>query len=274
MPAIVLKPVTVHFRFMDLPPELRSMIWHLCYPVVDFNMSVRTFAAKQERKDAAPGLRVRSCESDPVGKSVKFQVDIQLPTCRLTPLLVNKEMSHDAAAVLYARMRFVCSQQTLPASFLQSLGSMRKYVTTLRLDHPTVRGLQDIAPWVHLTALRRIEFLHDIICKNREESAGARSPGEVAEKFATLVLPLAKSLLNSRSQDLVYVSNPDVSKCEDCQTGTSETRRCLKRPCQTACSDMAQHCKDLQSRIRGLLDEMLNCSSSSMWKSCVKWGAC
>ncbi|KAK3707116.1 hypothetical protein LTR37_012285 [Vermiconidia calcicola] len=143
---IVLEPVQ-HFRFMDLPPELRSIIYG--YVVgLGGEVSVPLPASGQARRWRRPGLMSTNLHLDQ--RDIEAKCKARRPN-GLGLLRVSKQILAEAAPVVYDRHTFDFTRSTI-ASGLRTLGSMRQYFSHIKLSTKTgqvtggLSGVFDLYP--------------------------------------------------------------------------------------------------------------------------------
>lgn len=111
--ALVVVPVRrKHFQFLDLPPEVRNMIYTAVF--CDENLEIR--ADRPQTRNAPSSIWITSNKK-----------------LGLTFFLVCKQLSLEGGSILYGANTFVSGNMMLLGTFLQSIGHNKQYVKSVRI---------------------------------------------------------------------------------------------------------------------------------------------
>jgi hypothetical protein len=149
------------FPFLELPPELRTKIYHLAILGDDDRIQPTTGILKARHIDAnTPDILEPLADSDsedysPISRSSS-------PTSRRTNLdilLVCKQILHEAECIWYAETRFVLSYPMQAMQFFATLGEKRRIAVT-RVELSCVDGYRLAESvsrfWLYLERMRTL----------------------------------------------------------------------------------------------------------------------
>ncbi|KXS95949.1 hypothetical protein AC578_7998 [Pseudocercospora eumusae] len=174
---LMLEPVTDHFRFLDLPPEIRNLIYDEL--LLEHNpIKIVTYKAKGRARRAVrstlhqghPGLTWNSKLGTWTGQASSAHVILQ----------VNKQMLAEAGPIAYGSNVFRLDDYRGLRDFLEGIGSMRAHVKQIRLLSPIYYST------VATTALHKLkdakglvslEYPRDMLSDNPESYKGITAQG-------------------------------------------------------------------------------------------------
>ncbi|KAK3616387.1 hypothetical protein LTR56_025988 [Elasticomyces elasticus] len=250
---LMLMPVkiTEYFPFMDLPPELRKMVYELV--LLDEKTKQITIDSYKP-----PGLPRRAVQSGfrssrrggphhgLTWDKAKGKWLGQKPT-NMGLLRVSHQVRHETAPFVYGLQTFHCLDMSAMEIFLQTIGSdMRGYLKHLPFneygykpgkEYPIFRLLRDAK------SLRRMTFPHDLICTDKKTwHFGKRIS---LESLVHAAAPMLKALHETREDDDAAVPVFDIIElekpriCYQCQKHKdTPTYKCSDMTCGYKCSDM------------------------------------
>ncbi|KAK5121642.1 hypothetical protein LTR85_004814 [Meristemomyces frigidus] len=241
--ALVLEPVTTHFRFMDLPPELRQMVYDL---LLTEHEGVEVSAYRIDtmpRKLCRASFRARY-RSEKV-KWVNF-IDSTVgdPPSSLSSLLtLNKQVQQEAGTSFYGNNSFKFTSLTDMKFFLESVGDMRRSLRYMSLDTDGY-------------TLSKARATFDLL----KEAAGLRTFARFVNDCTKLLKTLHQALEagdgTAKVTDIIKIhGDVDWPKCRACKDFTSaNSLQCARaRVCQVRCNELQAHCDKLVADVRALV---------------------
>lgn len=270
---LLLEPVEVEpvevFRFLDLPSEIRNMIYSELFtetePILISSITVVYVGKRPVRSGFEHGVKHKGLEWDRKNKKWLGQ-----PPSAFALLRTCKQILKEAASVAYGDNSFSFDFSDGLKLFLQATGSMRQYLREIHVSDLTFsrcnknmfcRQLKDAKN------LQTITLDMDLLCDEQTGYWFAYTP----EIMANILFPLVKDLheyrigsdLATNALDIIKV---DGEKCQFCRTGksirgeqgcggvlqnTSEGRKRVK------CTEIPAISLNLQEGIRSALAQRL-----------------
>ena len=272
-PLLVLEPVAP-FRFMDLPTEIRAMIFgyvfgneettYISSPDQTKRGRRRGFIPPWAQNTIRPyrykgyGLRQIYTRRDRGKDMVKL--NIRRPS-KLSLLQVSKQFFQEAAPVAYNR-KFTFENGTAVQHFLETIGSMRRHLKVI--DLVSEYGWYVDISKASVDLLKDACDLRKVIISHRKFCADVHDRGlrAIIREIVTDISLLLKKLRNARRTesksnvlDIVQIEHRPCIACgpqpikDECQD---------MRRCGVECGDaMAQHCRGLTALIRSALAKEL-----------------
>ena len=137
----MLEPVenTDYFRFMDLPPELRKMVYDLVLLEKTEKVYLTAYKAKaRARRPVKPGFRDHSERYRRKYEGITWDKDngkwIGVEPSALSLLRVSKDLLAETAPIVYGDHTFNFGDMGVMECFLSHVGNMRQYLRSLELS--------------------------------------------------------------------------------------------------------------------------------------------
>ncbi|KAK3722034.1 hypothetical protein LTR37_002850 [Vermiconidia calcicola] len=253
------------FRILDLPPEIRTMIYAFLLgdkktitmtsvkPVYDSRRAVQQGYDDHKRH---PGL-------DWDRKTAKWIGQKPSPAALLR---VSQQFLHQTAPVLYGNNSFYAFDFSSLLLFLESIGSMRQYLRHLLVGNqgymvskvrPVLNKLKDAAD------LRSFSLDHTNVCGESYRSyTGTVSPDRFVRDATPMLKAINKSQKDSDSGftvlDIVTLSSKLCPLCDPHgQSYQADADKCFDdnrwSGCQVKCKDLAEHCQEVEAKLRKLV---------------------
>ncbi|KAK4900248.1 hypothetical protein LTR27_002472 [Elasticomyces elasticus] len=268
---LMLMPVTItdYFPFMDLPPELRKMVYELVLldekskkitidsykPIGQLRRPVQQGFRWTHRNGPHHGLTWDKAKGKWLGQK----------RSNLGVMRVSHQMREETAPFVYGLQNFHCLDMSAMEVFFETIGDMRGYLKHLSLDtygykpsksHTIFRLLRDAK------SLRSITISHDMLCDDkRTYHHGKRT---TVEGLVGEAAPMLKALHNSREDDKTAVSVFDIIKierskiCFQCEKFKDKpSYKCSNMACGYSCSEIEKHHSDFKARLRAAIAKAL-----------------
>ncbi|KAF2479618.1 hypothetical protein BDY17DRAFT_42351 [Neohortaea acidophila] len=265
---LVIEPVapkkkTKVFRLLDLPAEIRTMIYGHVFEETG-EIRIRTYKPRKQPRRPVRDSFNTYCRR-PSMKGLTFDRVHgkwlgQKPSA-LTMLSVSKRVFEEAAPIIYGDNTFAFDSTKEALLFFDCIGQMRKHLRTIRfhdIGAPTTtantfRMLKDAKQ------LRTIEVCHGILCGSYYDWDRAHRPAPPdARTLVNMLAPLAKGLYKASPSgetshsvlDIIRVySEHNGSRCYGCKIGRN-CNRANDTYCKTHCNDIAAHLKEIAAECK------------------------
>lgn len=237
--ALVLKPFTKYFRFLELPLEIRRMIYDELLLEAE-PIQINSYKDKDEPRRAT-GLRHYSLPGSTARYAARFRPN------SLAIMTVNRQMLQEASATMYSGNTFRFDKFSTCQIFLTDLGTMRGHIR-----HISFSG------WAYQKTKARGMFF------KLKDAIGLRSislhymdfANWTADTLAADCKTMMTALQRSRKGGSNVLSVLDIlkltfSKCTDCDSPKEDGILC------TGCMKRSEKSSDLQGQIRQAVAEKL-----------------
>lgn len=263
----MLEPKTGGFPFMDLPAELRTLIYSF---VVEAEGTIKVSTAKEPTQMRRPvrsaSTRLRTQRHYLWNRTRRTQIDGNQGVTTL--LSLSKQIFKEAAPVLYSDNQFSFEDSRDLNVWLDTIGSMRSFVRHIHLGeggwHTNI-ARSVITKLKDATDLRSFSIYHANMCAtNNERWITWRTSIELFGCHFSGVLRRLKE--NGRSAaDLLDVVKVKWTRCRKCNLLAPEFPEAYdycegssaihywRPPCQTKCKGAAEHCLEVEARLRKVL---------------------
>ncbi|KAK0347981.1 hypothetical protein LTR91_001866 [Friedmanniomyces endolithicus] len=261
----LLRPYTKVFRFLDLPPEIRTMVYDLMLPNATSTISMSTYKPhhKPRRPCCTTFLDKRlhaPLEWDPtIGKWIDQPLSTAASLFRVNKL-IHKEMT----SIWYSTYTLEFFMLKEMRVFLETIGTMRQYLRSVgvtygqrydsrmrRVVFALLEGAQN---------LRTIYLPHAMIC----------GTGTLASSVGSLMVD-SRSLLETihaaqragrEGADPLSLFKVEYryQMCAECVSTPPRPTQCamgISRACKIPCLDNEAHCLALTARIRSEVAKVL-----------------
>ncbi|KAK5703482.1 hypothetical protein LTR17_022082 [Elasticomyces elasticus] len=273
---LMLQPVEItnFFRFMDLPPELRKMVYGFVLLASERRSPVKRAkkivieemlrvhidthkAASRDRRPVRSGFNWTEKSAKRAGvawDNDRGKVIGQEPSA-LALLRVSKQIFFETAPVIYGERRFCFPDMGVMECFLSTIGGMRHFLKHLEVEgymstkcRPAFKLLKDAK------SLRTITVSHDAVCDRK------RSPGDqlIGTKFISEILPMLKGQheLNVNGDREATILDMfavlDTQPCFHCRYQNSYGS-CGNMTCGFPCGELDKHNKELVATFETLV---------------------
>ncbi len=269
--AILVQPFQP-FRPMDLPMELRTIIYNLVL-IKPTPTPIQIVSFKVPSRDRRPVQRGRQLRIGHEGLTWDKQQGkwLRMAPSSLAITQVNREVSAEALEVVYGSNTFVFPETSDMDTFIRTIGSNERFVRYHEVpgesswtDKRSSKIFRSLPP---LANLRSIKINHRVVCSTLRAVGGVTFDGFISD-----VMPFLRALHNTiRQKDLSYTVLDvvkfvqDAQVCSGCGTGGHCRYRSVMGTCQVPCrgAQMDRHCEELQGRLTALLVKELEIAQTS-----------
>ena len=257
--ALILEPTT-GFRLLDLPPEIRANIFSL---LLEENKPIRIEAFKLKGKDRRAVRESFESKHTRLHKNLQWDDSkgkwLDLPPSAYSLVRVSKHVSREVLPIAFGKNKFEFARTAELNIFLESIGSMRKYLRHIRLPdnraYTAGRGAITFRNLLPAMDLRSIVINHTTICN----TGGRDSRGVTLRDLIKDMEPYLRVLhasLTARDSHVIVLDVVRVvsKKCDGC-LGNGYNCGQQNKDCRVVCDDPAidAHCQQVQTKFRALL---------------------
>ncbi|EME85642.1 uncharacterized protein MYCFIDRAFT_82619 [Pseudocercospora fijiensis CIRAD86] len=254
---LMLEPVTDHFRFLDLPPEIRNLIYdellreHRPVRIATYKAKGRARrAVRSTLHQSHPGLTWNSKFGTWTGQASSAHVILQ----------VNKQMLAEAAPIAYGSNVFQLDDHRGLRDFLEGIGSMRAHLKQIRLLSPIYYSTVAITALHKLKdakGLASLEFPRNMLSDNVHAYKGITPQGLFND-----CKQLLKVLCNHRKKqkdgfnellEIIKITPGVLSICEKARRG--EACDCGSIMKEDGCKNVMADVERWNAKLRNMMAE-------------------
>lgn len=255
---LVLNPVEVseHFRFMDLPAELRQMVYEV---MLEEDGPIKLSSHKpvhQAKRVVGESFRLRDSHKDLKWDNTTGKWFGKKPSYH-SVLRVNKQVHEEAVPVAYGSNRFGVADMAVLKIFLNAIGDMCKHVKHLEIydtSYTVTRSNSCFRALRGAVALRSITFQHQALCSKRY--GWMMETMTMLPRIASDSCTMLRALREAQEDDEGATNVLDIVKvkpkgelCHRCEQQQPEA--CTKNyNCATHCNELEGHNTKVAAELR------------------------
>ncbi|KAK5720508.1 hypothetical protein LTR17_014909 [Elasticomyces elasticus] len=269
---LMLMPVkiTEYFPFMELPPELRQMVYEIVLLEENSrNIDIDSYKPSGlSRRPVQSGFRSTSRDGPHHGLTWDKSRGKWMgqPPSNMGLLRVSHQVRRETAPVVYGLQTFHCHGMSPMEVFLETIGDMRGYLKHLPIKEYGYKLGKQRSIFSLLRdarSLRSITYPHNLLCAGKQEQMYYEHLLTV-EDLAREAAPMLRALHESREDDdtavpiceLIQVEKPHL--CFSCRhMKDTSTYKCMNMACEYPCGEAEQHHIDINARLRAAIAKEL-----------------
>ncbi|KAK3669315.1 hypothetical protein LTR78_010814 [Recurvomyces mirabilis] len=270
---LLLAPVKVaqHFPFMELPPELRKMVYDL---LLDGSSTIHitTHKPAHERKRAVmASFRDKARHKDMKWDSTNGKWVGQMPS-ELSIMGVNKQLHGEVASAIYGDRTFRLNFYADAHIFLETVNRMRAYLQRIILatcgSTARCKLLPVLEHLLHTASLRSLRIDHEAFCSYLWNWNSRNGSFSNVQGMVESCAPVLKRLADLRNNDrlamkahkLIQVGPTEI--CRFCRDGSEDCRGLSCHPDhrenRIKCAHKEKHEDDVEAAFGMALRAALN----------------
>ena len=259
---MILVPVTYdHFRFMNLPPEIRTMIYGLLL-TEEAPVQIRTRQTNGRHQRPVRESFLNTAEHKSYDKDSKTGKWIGMDPSSASIIRTSRIIHIEAAPILYGTNSFFLGQILDLGVFLNTIGKNRKYIKQMRLlstyGKSTSRKVETaMEPLGRAIGLRLLQVHHDMFC----HQSCADLDKEIMKSRVEAFKPHLRQILAVKEdrtvQEVVDMIQVTWQKCGMCSDGNKCGQCSNSWSGRIKCNNAAAHCDAIGVEFRKMLTEAL-----------------
>ncbi|KAK0261379.1 hypothetical protein B0A54_03549 [Friedmanniomyces endolithicus] len=262
---LVLEPFTRTFRFLHLPPEIRTMVYELLLEVGTPTIDVTSHKPTSlPRRPCRTTFRDKELHAPWEWDALTGKWIDQPPSSATSLFRINKLIRRESASIWYSTHTFNFYTSKDMRLFLETVRTMRQYLRSLRLryvhrdDGRTRRAIFRLLE--NAGDLRTIYLPHDLVCRSNEPQLGV---AELLSDSRGLLWTL-RAAQRAGVQGIDPLNLFEVDQvplmCDACARTPAQPGFCWtsrRDRCAVSCSGFRAHCTALTAQIRSEVARIL-----------------